>query len=68
MTAKDKILEITRQGIRYLEERSNSQLDSKTVSAGNGNCTKYARDLCPSLQGQPWRDMFADWCFVQASG
>lgn len=68
MTAKDKVLEIARQEIGYLEKRSNSQLDSKTANAGSGNYTKYARDLYPSLQGQPWCDMFVDWCFVQAFG
>ena len=68
MKSIDKVLSIARQEIGYLEKRSNSQLDSKTANAGSNNYTKYARDLYPSLQGQPWCDMFVDWCFVQAFG
>lgn len=68
MKSIDKVLTIARQEIGYLEKRSNSQLDSKTANAGSNNYTKYARDLYPSLQGQPWCDMFVDWCMVQAFG
>ena len=68
MKSIEKVLSIARQEIGYLEKRSNSQLDSKTANAGSNNYTKYARDLYPSLQGQPWCDMFVDWCMVQAFG
>lgn len=68
MKSIDKVLTIAHQEIGYLEKRSNSQLDSKTANAGSSNYTKYARDLYPSLQGQPWCDMFVDWCMVQAFG
>ena len=68
MKAYEKVIAIARSELGYLEKKSNSQLDSKTANAGGNNYTKYARDLFPSLQGQPWCDMFADWCFVQAFG
>ena len=68
MNAIEKLLKIAKAEEGYLEKRSNSQLDSKTANAGQNNYTKYARDLYPALQGQPWCDMFADWCFVQAFG
>lgn len=68
MKSIDKLLNVAKNEIGYLEKRSNSQLESKTANAGSSNYTKYARDLYPSLQGQPWCDMFVDWCFVQAFG
>ena len=67
MTAVDKLISIAKQEIGYLEKKSNKDLDSKTGNPGSNNFTKYARDLYPSLQGQPWCDMFVDWCFVKAS-
>lgn len=63
-----RVLEIAESEVGYLEKASSNQLDSKTANAGSGNFTKYARDLYPSLQGQPWCDMFVDWCMVQAYG
>lgn len=68
MRPEEKVLEIAREEIGYLEKRSNSQLNSKTANAGTNNYTKYARDIYPSLQAQPWCDMFVDWCMVQAFG
>lgn len=68
MKSVDKLLNTARGEMGYMEKRSDSQLDSKTANTGNANYTKYARDLYPSLQGQPWCDMFVDWCFVQAFG
>lgn len=68
MTAVEKVLTIAEQEIGYLEKKSNAQLDDKTANAGLNNYTKYARDLYPSLQAQPWCDMFVDWCFVKSFG
>lgn len=68
MSAAEKLIEKAQAEVGYLEKKSNSQLDSKTGNAGSNNYTKYAADLYPSLQGQPWCDMFVDWCFVQAFG
>ncbi len=68
MSQIDKLIDIAKAEVGYLEKRSNKDLDSKTANPGSENYTKYARDLYPSLQGQPWCDMFVDWCFVQAFG
>ena len=68
MKAAEKLIQIARAEIGYLEKTSNKDLDSKTANAGSANYTKYARDLYPSLQGQAWCDMFVDWCHVQAFG
>lgn len=68
MSAVEQLLAIAKKEVGYLEKKSNSQLDHKTANAGYKNYTKYARDLYPSLQAQPWCDMFVDWCFVQAFG
>lgn len=68
MNAAKTLINIARAEVGYLEKKSDRDLDSKTTNVGNGNYTKYARDLYPSLQGQPWCDMFVDWCFVRAFG
>lgn len=68
MKSVDELLNTAKAEIGYLEKKTNSQLDDKTANAGSNNYTKYARDLYPSLQAQPWCDMFVDWCFVQAFG
>lgn len=68
MKPVDKLLNIVRSELGYLEKASKEDLDSKTSNAGRNNYTKYARDIYPSLQGQPWCDMFVDWCFVMAFG
>lgn len=62
----DKILSVAASQIGYLEKKSNSQLDSFTGNAGSNNYTKYARDIWPSLQAQPWCDIFVSWCAIQA--
>ena len=63
-----KVLEIAAAEVGYLEKKNPRHLDSKTANAGSANCTKYARDLFPQLQGQPWCDMFVDWCFWKSYG
>ncbi len=63
-----KIDQHCQEGAGVLGKASNKNLDSKTANVGSNNCTKYARDLYPKLQWQPWCDMFVDWCFVQAFG
>ena len=64
----DKVIEVASGEVGYLEKKSAKDLDSKTANAGEGNYTKYARDLFPSLQGQAWCDMFVDWTFAKAYG
>lgn len=68
MNPVEKLLSVAKAEVGYLEKQSNHMLDDKEANAGNRNYTKYARDLYPELQGQPWCDMFADWCFVKAFG
>jgi hypothetical protein len=68
MNAIDKLIQIAKNEIGYLEKASNSQLDSKTANAGSNNYTKYWRDIKPSYQGQPWCAAFVSWCFMEAFG
>ena len=73
VTAK-KLLAIAAAEIGYKEKETNSNLDNPTANAGDGNYTKYARDLAAagyyqaSKQGYAWCDMFVDWCFLQLCG
>ena len=72
-TAK-KLLDIAIKEIGYKEKETNSQLDNKEANAGDGNWTKYARDLHTAgyyqaaKNGYAWCDMFVDWCFLQLGG
>lgn len=74
MTAQERIVEIARGELGYLEKKSNDQLDHKTANSGHNNWTKYARDLDVSgcyngkKNGYPWCDIFIDWCFRLAFG
>lgn len=71
----EKVIDIAKDEVGYLEKKSNSQLDSKTANAGRNNYTKYARDLneIPGLlngnkQGFAWCAVFVIWSFVKAYG
>nr|DAH16815.1 MAG TPA: endolysin [Caudoviricetes sp.] len=68
MNAIDKLIQIAKNEIGYLEKASNSQLDSKTANAGKNNYTKYWRDIKPDYQGQPWCAAFVSWCMMKAFG
>jgi hypothetical protein len=68
MNAIDKLIQIAKNEIGYLEKASNSQLDSKTANAGENNYTKYWRDIKPDYQGQPWCAAFISWCMMKAFG
>lgn len=68
MNAIDKLIQIVKNEIGYLEKASNSQLDSKTANAGENNYTKYWRDIKPDYQGQPWCAAFVSWCMMKAFG
>lgn len=72
---RQKVIDVALAEVGYLEKETNKQLDSKTGNAGDGNWTKYARDLdnIPGFyngkkNGYAWCDIFVDWCFVQAYG
>lgn len=72
-TAKEA-LSIAGEEIGYREKKSNKDLDSKTGNAGNGNYTKYARDLYKAgfwngnKNGYDWCTTFVTWCFWKACG
>jgi hypothetical protein len=75
MNTAKKVIDLALAEVGYLEKKSNSQLDHKTANAGNGNFTKYARDLdaIPNFyngkkNGFAWCDVFVDWLFVKAFG
>ena len=71
-----KVIAIAKAEIDYKEKETNSQLDSKSANAGDGNYTKYARDFDQKYpnwyngkkNGFAWCDMFVDWCFLTAFG
>lgn len=66
--AINKMIQIAKTEVGYLEKRSNSNLDSKTANAGSNNYTKYWRDIEPSYQAQPWCAVFVSWVLMQAFG
>ena len=68
MTAVEKLLEIARAEVGYLEKKSNSELYDKTANAGSNNYTKYWAAIKPDYQCQPWCACFVTWCFVKAFG
>ncbi len=75
MSTIKKMVEIAKNEIGYLEKKNKNNLDSKQTNAGNGNYTKYARDLDSikdfyngKKQGYAWCDVFVDWCFVKTFG
>ena len=75
MNEREIVISVARNEVGYLEKKSNSQLDDKTANAGDGNYSKYARDLDNidgfyngKKNGYSWCDIFVDWCFVKAFG
>ena len=68
----EKVLEVAKAELGYLQKRSNSNLDSKTGNAGSNNYTKYWRDInkwCgKNYQAQPWCAGFVTWCITTALG
>ncbi len=75
MIDRNKVIATAIREIGYHEKASNAYLDDPVANAGNGNWTKYARDLdnIPGFyngkkNGYDWCDMFVDWCFVRTYG
>lgn len=64
----DRVIHVAEDELQYSEKASNSSLYDKRANIGSGNFTKYAADLFPSLQANPWCDMFVSWCFWTAAG
>lgn len=68
MNPIDKVIDIAKAEIGYLEKRSGTSLYDKTANAGSANYTKYWAEIKPSYQGQPWCACFVTWCFEKAFG
>lgn len=66
--AINKVIQVAKNEVGYLEKKSNSNLDDKTANAGSNNYTKYWRDVYPSYQGQPWCACFVTWVFDKVFG
>ena len=49
MLIQDKVLQIAKNEIGYLEKASNKNLYDKTANAGSNNYTKYWADIAPYL-------------------
>lgn len=64
----EKVIEVAKGEIDYLEKKSNAQLDSKTANAGYNNYTKYWRDVKPEWNGSYWCAVFICWVFQTALG
>ena len=64
----EKIIEVAKGEVGYLEKKSNNQLDSKTANAGYNNYTKYWRDVKPEWNGSYWCACFVTWIFQTALG
>lgn len=72
---RQKVVDLAISQIGYHEKASSAQLDDPAANPGDGNWTKYARDLDAMSRfyngrknGFAWCDVFVDWCFVQAYG
>lgn len=69
---KDKAIDaliVTAQAeIGYMEKQSNAQLDDKNTNVGDGNYTKYWRDLKPSWNGSAWCAVWVSWCMYKTFG
>ena len=68
MTPIEKVIQIAKQEVGYLEKRNGNNLYDKTANAGSNNYTKYWAEIKPSYQGEPWCACFVTWVFVQAFG
>ena len=66
--AINRLIRIAEAEIGYLEKETCGCLDDKTANAGNGNYTKYWRDIYPASQGEPWCAAFVSWCMMRAFG
>ena len=66
MSAVDKVIEVAKGEVGYLEKRSNKNLDAKTANAGRSNYTKYGKWI--GANGDYWCASFVSWLFYQAFG
>ena len=66
--AIDALIATAQAEIGYMEKKSNAQLDNKTANVGDGNYTKYSRDLKPSWNGSAWCAVWVSWCMYKTFG
>ena len=66
--AIDALIATAQAEIGYMEKKSNAQLDDKTANVGDGNYTKYWRDLKPSWTGSAWGAVWVSWCMYKTFG
>ncbi len=62
----NKVINVAKGEVGYLEKKSNANLDSKTANAGSKNYTKYGKWYGDNPDY--WCAMFVCWCFAQAYG
>ncbi len=69
-----KVIRIALAEVGYHEKETSSQLDDPSANAGDGNYTKYARDLWKhkyfngSKSGVAWCAVFVAWDMAEAYG
>ena len=69
-----RVIEVAKSQIGYLEKKTWDQLDDFYANAGDKNYVKYSRDLAKysfyngNKKGVAWCDIFVDWCFMTAYG
>ena len=68
MSPIEKVLNIAKQEIGYLEKANKNNLYHKTANAGSKNFTKYWAEVYPEFQGEPWCACFVTWVLDQAFG
>ena len=64
--AIQKLTDVSKAEVGYLEKKSNKDLDSKTANAGKANYTKYGKWI--GANGDYWCASFLSWIFCKAFG
>ena len=62
----NKVIDVAKKEVGYLEKKTNSWLNSKTKNAGSNNYTKYGKWF--GMNGVFWCAIFISWIFNQAFG
>lgn len=63
-----RVIERANHWLGYLEKKDAKELYSKTSNAGYNNFTCFWDMLAPSLQGQPWCNVFINAIFTECYG
>lgn len=73
----NKVIEIAKKEVGYLEKKNNNDIYDKTKNAGDLNYNKYAYEFDTKYKDfyngaknhyAAWCDIFVDWCLVTAYG